>query len=133
MALGNWDSDAILIAGEKKDGYKYSAQTNKFSICLYKNWIYLYSVNEGQHIAFGEVHEGKINIDGIFIYAVRGPQNGIYAIIEHGFAKREDHYVILWAGVYGYNDDVWVGINDESRKFIDDLISKYKENRISIY
>jgi len=161
MALSNWDTLAVDETGESTNGVFVSPLG--VSVEFYKNWLYVRDRKgwqEGGRFVeptVMQVDHGSLSYKDVSICAVRGPQNGVYAVVESTIyppsltgdcskckAKAKSHWhekgcpdfvdtkylVMVGCGVYGYSGEDWVGVDDESKKFLVDWIQKSSEEEI---
>lgn len=115
MALSNWDTLAISETGESIGGEITSA--SGVTVMLYKNWLYVRG-SDGEIIM--RITFGSIDYKDIHIEAVRGPQNGCYAIVTAGI------HVMAGCGVYGYtqgDEAEWIGVSPECVDFLRKMLS----------
>jgi len=126
MALSNWDR----MFCDKNGKTIKELILGEFKFEVYKNWMYIWHKKDLIHTLYsGEIHIDVGEYQWANLYAVRGPQQGIYAIIKyHKYYKDnqkpsedQNYYGI---GVYGYEDDDWVGIKDESKDFFTNWMRK---------
>ena len=118
MSLSNWDALAIDENGVATDG---AIERDGRCVSVYKNWLYLqdvrgWSVSTGYaNPTVGEVHAGNRWWGGFSIYAERGPQNGVYALVAWRDYEAKTFGAMLTCGVYGCDDgDEWVGATPAS-------------------
>jgi hypothetical protein len=151
MALSNWDTLAVDENGESTNGVFISKLG--VSVEFYKNWLYVRDEKAwqdgGRFVSptVMQIEEGTLSYKDVNIVARRGPQNGVYAVIQTTIypptitedcskckvkAKAYRHeascpdfvdtkYVVMvGCGVYGYSGEEWVGVTDDSKKFLID-------------
>lgn len=140
MSISNWDIFSKDSYGKSTEGVYYPSGPHKPRVEIYKNWLYLYTGD----LLVGSLEEGKATFCGVDIYATRGPQDGVYVIVqdsirpwvvgkpcaqcgeavnslhidcEHDF---ETQYVAwVGCGVYGYpDDDRFIGVTQESLEYL---------------
>ena len=116
MALSNWDRFAFNEAGELCDG-KFVSFNKHIIVSIYKNWIYIDV--KGREYPF-ELTEGQIRLDSVYITARRGPQNGVYVVVQETDYEPTRFHAMVGCGVYGYSnvDSEWVGTIEESKDFL---------------
>ncbi len=108
MALSNWDTMALDEKGKPTNGVYTSPLGITFE--FYKNWIYVRDKFVSPTVM--EITEGKICYLDTDVLALRGPQNGVYAINHSGYG--ENVKGMIGCGVYGYDYEDWVGVKPES-------------------
>lgn len=79
MALSNWDSCAVDQNGESTAPELIH---NENRVQVYKNWLYVAREHGDNWDTYGEITEGRAGFGGIDIFAMRGPQNGVYAVLS---------------------------------------------------
>ena len=140
MALSNWDTLSVDHSGKPLAGeYKFK---NGVTVEFYKNWLYLQDEEawKDSDASFSkptimQIGNGDIVYRGIHIIALRGPQNGVYAVIWHSEYQKqsEDKNApyrppiitgMIGCGVYGYSNRKWVGVNKSSIKWFMKEINK---------
>jgi hypothetical protein len=112
MSLSNWDTMAFDEKGEPTNGVFVS----KLGVCVafYKNWLYVRDEKAweegGAYIKPTVMHvqSGDLHYKDVGIHALRGPQNGIFAVVYSGYGKEAPG--MLGCGVSGYEGDDWVGV-----------------------
>jgi len=163
MALSNWDTLAVDENGESTNGIFTSP--NGVSVEFYKNWLYVRDKKgwqEGGRFVeptVMQVDNGTLSYKDVSICAIRGPQNGVYAVVESTIypphltedcakckAKAKSywhekncadfvdtkHLVMIGCGVYGYDGEEWVGVDDESKKFLASWIQKADQDELAM-
>lgn len=106
MALSNWDTLAVNHTGKTSSGDFIAP--NEVSVSLYKNWLYLRDANAWRKgdpytgKTVGEIRSGDMDYRGIEVRAKRGPQDGVYAVVTHGYG--DDIIGMAGCGVSGYVD-----------------------------
>lgn len=129
MALSNWDTSAVDLKGEPQAGCFVSPGGIRVEIC--KNWIYVHDAKAwregGQFVAdtIMEIVEGHIRYHDVRIRAIRGPQNGVYAVCWRENYDNKQLVVtgMIGCGVSGYKGEEWVGVLSESVEFLQRWIS----------
>ena len=108
MALSNWDTLAIDTDGNPSTGEFVKEEV---VVAIYKNWLYLRDTTAWtptcgfcEHTV-AQVNEGDVEYKSLRILAKRGPQNGVFAIVQAGFGK--DLAVMVGCGVDGYSHPPW--------------------------
>jgi len=121
MALSNWDILAINSEGKSCDGI---FQHKEMSVEIYKNWLSIKSPKQwNEKSDFSEpviahINSGDLNICGVDIKSIRGPQNSVFVFIEsykYNDNKNFDKNYFAGIGCYGYYSKVkeylkWKGI-----------------------
>lgn len=163
MALSNWDTLAVNQTGESTNGVFVSPLG--VSVEFYKNWLYVRDKqgwNKGGRFVeptVMQVEHGVLHYKDVSITAIRGPQNGVYAVVQSTVypphltedcakckakAKAYRHeqncpdfvdtkyFVMVGCGVYGYSGEDWVGVDDESKKFLVDWIQKSEQEEFPV-
>lgn len=161
MALSNWDTLAVDENGNSTNGVFISPLG--VSVEFYKNWLYIRDAKGWQdggrfvEPTVMQVEHGTLSYKDIGIIAIRGPQNGVYAVVQTTIyapsltedctkckSKAKDfsherecpnfvdtkHLVMIGCGVYGYSGEEWVGVTDDSKKFLGDWIGKASQDEI---
>lgn len=86
MALSNWDTLAVNQDGDPVAGTLVSPMG--VEVAIYKNWLYVRDAKAwregGAYVAdtVMEIREGVIRYLDVDIHAARGPQEGVYAVVE---------------------------------------------------
>lgn len=128
MALSNWDTLALDLDSKPISG-GFESPSGVY-VEFYKNWLYVHDKKGWhEHKSFSEpvvaeIYEGSLAYKDVQIEAVRGPQNGVYAVIMSGYD--DSLKGVVGCGVSGYEDHKWVGVKDESVKFLHDFINHYE-------
>jgi hypothetical protein len=161
MALSNWDTLAVDENGESTNGVFVSPLG--VSVEFYKNWLYVRDSKAWQEggrfvsPTVMQVESASLSYKDVSITAIRGPQNGVYAVVQStiyppqltedcakckskakGYAHEREcpnfvdtkHLVMIGCGVYGYSGEEWVGVTDDSKKFLNDWIRKSDDDEI---
>lgn len=161
MALSNWDTLAVDENGQSTNGVFVSPLG--VSVEFYKNWLYVRDSKgwqEGGRFVeptVMQIDHASLSYKDVSIRAVRGPQNGVYAVVEttiyppsvaedcpkckakaKSYRHEQDcadfvdtkHLVMIGCGVYGYSGEEWVGVTDESKKYLSDWIKRSDEEEI---
>lgn len=104
MALSNWDTCAIDQNNQSIDGTIVSTSKPDYSVAIYKNWAYLYFQNN----IVGTIQFGEIAFGPFSIHAERGPDNGIYILVEETIYEpdKQQAFILLGCGIYGYGYDI---------------------------
>lgn len=129
MALSNWDTLAIDHEGNSCDGVFESP--SGVSVEVYKNWLCLKDSAWDKSIAM-TVDSGEFEYKDLNLRAYRGPQNGVYFCVYTGYYKEDKYYLtgMLGMGVYGYEDEEWVGVKKESVDWFGQLMNKIEEDQL---
>ncbi len=135
MALSNWDTLAVDLDGKPVDGTFTSPLG--ITVEFYKNWIYVHDPKgwqEGGHFVHDtvmQVQEGKFTYQDVSVEAIRGPQEGIYAVVYWNSFKKDENgiYVKKMTGmvgcsVYGTVKSKWVGVSKNCVKFLQSYITE---------
>ena len=127
-----YEADLSPGSGTVRDG------DHDWQVEIYKNYLHVGSPtrwnDSGGYIEpyLMHIEEGEISLglSSLQIKAVRGPQNGVFALVyktdyEEIDSKRWTVYRgQLLAGVYGFDDDAeWIGVSDESMDFLKKWLS----------
>tara|TARA_Y100000310_G_scaffold56232_1_gene51652 strand:+ start:51558 stop:52133 length:576 start_codon:yes stop_codon:yes gene_type:complete len=124
MALSNWDTFAKDFDNNSVPGV---FETEQVKVEIYKNWL---------HITAGEmkatIHEGNITIGDVEIFAVRGPQNGVYVYCRTGYEHNDTIKGMVGCGVYGYEDEEFIGVTKECLEFLRQQIEEW-DKKHAIY
>jgi hypothetical protein len=130
MALSNWDTLAINRDGHATTG---DLTTPKGVVVeIYKNWIHITDNKtkfpDGAPLSFSIDH-GKITYRDLNVYAERGPQDGVFLIAWWSDWQEAPEPKIIWDGIvavgcYGFSGDEWIGVEEESVKFLSEMIER---------
>jgi hypothetical protein len=132
MALSNWDT---LAVNEKKESTNGVFQTPLgVKVEIYKNWLYVHDkaiAKENDPYVDDvvmEIQEGELTYRDLHVKAIRGPNDGIYAVCwfhQYENKKKPDRFeFMLGTGIYGFDDkENWVGVTQFN---INVLISLFK-------
>lgn len=149
MALSNWDTCAFDLDGKPIRGSFISPRGVEVEI--YKNWLYVRDSSIAKPTEGGkaggrnggtyefarntvmEIQHGFLHYRDVEISAVRGPQEGVYALVwstEYQETPKGEKYVppvrtgMLGCGVYGFDPDIsdydeaWIGTTQEALQFL---------------
>ena len=125
MALSNWDHFIMYLDEDKKELHP------DVDVELYKNFLYLRDkvgwTKDSPFIfpTIAQIYEVNMNYKGIEIKAVRGPQNGVYCAVYHGY---KDVVGFVACGVYGFKDEEFVGVTKESMRWFEVELKKWLKN-----
>lgn len=140
MALSNWDTLAVNLKGEPTNG-RFAAP-NGVKVEFYKNHLHIHDPEGWTEKGGGfvkpivaTIDQGEMTYKGISIKAIRGPQNGIYAVVTHGWAHDNTFQAMIGCGVSGYGNEEedgvdedgyppFVGVRPTSLQFLQDWISE---------
>lgn len=149
MALSNWDTLSLNQDSEPTNGSFTSPLGVEVSV--YKNWLYVrdpHAWQEGGRFIepiVMQIEQGTLTYKDVQIVAIRGPQNGVYAVIwstQYHDNDEDGNYVpptvtgMIGIGVSGFEepedakslDDVkWVGVKPESLKWFIDKLNETEE------
>lgn len=121
MGLSNWDTLALDENGQTSDGRLLHPEGGAAQ--FHKNGIRIYAKVADEY-PVASVQEGLMNIAGFHILAVRGPQNGIFAVVHYiGHAPNYSTVGMVGCGVYGYEGSDWTGVNKQSLEFFQDWLT----------
>ena len=104
MALSNWDTLSINELGESLNGIFVSPLGVEVS--FYKNWLYVRDEKAWQdggafiQPTVMQIDSGNLQYKDVHVEAVRGPQNGVFALITTGYGQ--DIKAVVGCGVSGY-------------------------------
>ena len=127
MALSNFDTlaidqDEVSVLGV----FEYQGITAK----IYKNWLYIgneagYWPDSGYTKPFiMTIYEGLVTYGSVQIWAVRGPQDGIYCTVWSSNHKGTPK-TMIGCGVYGYSDNgLWEGVRKDSLTWFQNKIQE---------
>jgi hypothetical protein len=116
MALSNWDTMALNEKGEPSHG-EFTSPCG-VSVEFYKNWLYVRDAKAWQEgggytePTVMEIQPGDIRYKDVHILALRGPQNGVFAVVWTGYG--DEVKGMAGCGVYGYEGMEWIGVTPES-------------------
>lgn len=122
MALSNWDTLAIDLDSKPIAG-SFTSPLG-VQVAFYKNWLYVYDAKAWRKDSgYSEpcvmnVNEGELVYLDVQIRAIRGPQQGVFAVVTSGSSYGKTLQGMVGCGVYGFKDETWVGVNEESVKFL---------------
>jgi hypothetical protein len=140
MALSNWDSWSV-----DGDGKSVRGALESFSgvqVSFYKNWIYVQDEKAwDKHGSFAkpfvmEIQSGELRYKDVTITAVRGPKEGIYAVIEAVKwlkDKEPERKTMIGIGCYGFKNEKWVGVEQAEIDFLRKWINSSTEESATIY
>lgn len=140
MALSNWDTLAFDLSGKSTNG-EFKSRLGVM-VGIYKNWLYVYDEPgwDGTQQKYGEqglqysrpvvaeIQYGHINYKDVKIDAIRGPQNGIYCVVQSGYSNLGTLQAMVGCGVYGYKDHEFVGVQSGSFEFLKHYMSGHEES-----
>lgn len=129
MALSNWDTLAVDHKKQSTNGVFVTPLGVRVEV--YKNWLYVHdeAVQKNNDPYSGdvvmEVQEGKFTYRDLDIKAVRGPNDGIYALCWTGY--HDDVEFMLATGIYGYHDRTgeWIGVQEENIELLRTIYRKW--------
>lgn len=132
MALSNWDTLAIDLDGNPTNGV-FKSQRSGATVELYKNWIYVrdpkaWREGDGRYVndVVLEIQHGSLCYQNIHIAAMRGPQQGVFVVcwtVDYN-EKPAKYEGMIGCGVYGFDNEDWVGVTKESLDFLKEWITK---------
>lgn len=114
MALSNWDTLALTHDGAASDG-SFTSPLG-IQVEFYKNWLYIRDPKgwrAGGHYlepTVAEVTSGRLVYQDVTIEVLRGPQNGVYAVVWSGHKHDGSIRGIVGCGVSGYDGETWTGV-----------------------
>ncbi len=130
MALSNWATLTINEKGEPIGGIFQSSLVGIW-VEFYKNWLYLHDDRAWRKESgwakdvVMEIQEGEFNYQNLKIKAVRGPKNGIYAVVSEGYRYNKTFKAIVGIGCYGWaegydeeGEPIWNGIEKAEEEFL---------------
>lgn len=129
MALSNWATAAVDEKGQPSNGLFTSVLG--VTVEIYKNWLYVHDPaawREGGpyvHPVVMSINAGEVSYQDVRVLAVRGPKEGVYAIVWSGYESDPDFRAMIGIGCYGYEGRVWRGIE---RSDIAHLETLFHEN-----
>jgi hypothetical protein len=145
MALSDCDTPALDEKLEATNGVFVSPLGVQVEV--YKNWLYVRDEKAWQegggfvkHTVM-QINAGDLHYKDLQFRAVRGPQNGVYAVVwatqYQDQVEGEDYKPpivtgMVGIGVYGYYGDEWVGVEDESLKWFVDTLRKKESETLRI-
>lgn len=140
MALGNWATLAIRLDGTVIDTVEVDWPVSVCGVFLqiYKNWVYVNdeTVPKRPNDSYSgsvvmEVQHGSLTYADWKILACRGPQDGIYlAAWSSDYRKENSHRPMVGfvgCGVYGYEDQAWIGVLPSSVGFLKGWLASVKD------
>jgi hypothetical protein len=141
MALSNWATLAFKTGDVDHDATATLEGHGSYAAEFYKNWLYVsddrVSPDEGYFTTktVSEVTSGFMRFGDLSVYAERGPQNGVYAVIKSGYKTHSemsheelaedrgedpedvDHKplrAMIGCSVYGYRGSEWEGVTERA-------------------
>lgn len=101
MAMSNWDCLAIGDDGKPSDGV---LTNGKYSVEIYKNWIYILDSEREDGSALATIYQGSIDMFGFRIRAIRGRQSSVLVFVEHTDYNVKPYLKTRMVGIgcYGY-------------------------------
>ena len=130
MALSNWDTLSFNEKGESINGLFVSGDVK---IEIYKNWLYVHDpkvwdensmfINDTiMHVLSGNFIYKNINI-----HAKRGRQQSVLCFVYTRDYKTDTFNAMIGCGVYGFNGNNWVGVEEETyeelKEFVEEVVS----------
>ena len=130
MALSNWDTFTIDQAGTPTEGDYVSP--GGVEVTIYKNWLYIRDPKAWRAGGFTsptvmQITSGIVHYYDVEIVALRGPQNGVYVCAyTQTYAEKAQPAVtgMLGVGVYGYDNDEWVGVLPSSLEWFAERLAE---------
>ena len=107
MALSNWDTMAVDLSGPSRGLFV----REEVQVEIYKNWLYLRDARAWHEATgyseptVGRVAEGDLSYKHVKVLARRGPQDGVFAIVQSGWV--DTLKVMVGCGVNGYGESAW--------------------------
>jgi hypothetical protein len=134
VALSNWDTLAFSMGESPLVGSvtNHAGET----VEIYKNWVNLNVANGPRTLVYsGSLHWGSWNLD-----IRRGPQEGVYvAAWSYRFVSdpnrswkdcHTDQMYLVGCGVYGFDEDQWVGVKPSSVEFLRQMIDEGNDHLV---
>lgn len=127
MALSNWATLAWNENGEPCEG-KIDAEG--IIVAIYKNWIYVRDEKAWREgAAFNkptimEISEGQIEYHRFKIIVSRGSNNELFVVVEYNNKDGTERKQLIGIGAYGYDDDKYVGVTEDTKKEFFNWIKK---------
>lgn len=128
MTLSNWDTLSIDQNGKPTNGIFKSPLGIR--VAIYKNWLYIHDNKAyekgGLYVEpiVMEIQEGDLIYKDISIFAKRGPQSGIFCVVYVPTWAHEGEFIaMIGAGVCGFEDEKWIGVNSESLDFLKNMVA----------
>ncbi len=133
MALSNWDTLAL----DEKSASISGAFKSPLGVVVefYKNWLYIRDEKAWEEKGsftkptVMQVTSGELRYKDVNILALRGPQNGVYAVVWTGYG---DVVGMIGCGVYGYEGDEFVGVLGSSIEWFKKELSKKGSDTMQI-
>ena len=131
MALSNWATLSWNENGEPSEG---KLEVEGITIEIYKNWLYVRDEKawkEGSMFikpTIMEIAEGQIEYHRFKIIAHRGKNNELFVVAEYDSKDFKEKKQLIGIGAYGFDDDNYVGISEETKGEFFYWIKKSKEN-----
>lgn len=108
MSLSEWDTMALDATGTPSRG---RVESEGVSIEIHKNWLYLRDARSWAadqpftNNVVAQIHEGELQYKKFRILARRGPQDGVFALVEVGYETNRQ--ILAGCGVNGYSNPTW--------------------------
>lgn len=143
MALSNWDTFVVDEQGKPCRGRLVSFAG--VEVEFYKNWLYIrdekaWDEKDGWAKPYvAEIQQGEVHYKDVQITAIRGPKNGVYAVIEstgnypteeeRKAGKKPDRRILIGVACYGFGDnDEWVGVQPADIAFLKEWVHGLAED-----
>lgn len=133
--MGVTSYDSIILRKDTSEHKQAITSPLGVEVEVYKDWLYVRDDVAWQkgglfvRPTVMEVQSGHLIYKDVEIEAVRGPQNGIYFVVQSAIGNPE--FVMAGCGVYGFRGKEWVGVLPESEQFLRDwLTSTYTDEDI---
>lgn len=134
MALSNWDILAVDQDGNPLGEPSFTTRAG-VTFRFYKQWIYA----ESEQLWFdgcgfsapviAKITQGEVHLGGAVIHAVRGPKEGIYALVSERVREGEGWALRAMVGCacYGHEGDLWLGIQRPEVAFLAGVVLQHGE------
>jgi len=129
MALSNWDTAALNHKGEPINGIFTSPMG--VTVEIYKNWLYVRDkkawAEGGSFVEPTIMHvtSGDFIYKDVHLVAIRGPQEGVFAVVWSWDKERKNVLGMVGCGVYGFTDEgEWVGVTKDSLRWFQNRLQE---------
>lgn len=125
MALSNWDTLAVDETGAPLTDPLLTT-AGGVSFVFYKNWVYVRSPELWfpgcgfTSPTIAQIDEGEVRIGGASLLAVRGPRDGIYALVTEQVHNGEGwrQRAMIGCACEAYVGDTWTGVGEAEVAFL---------------